>query len=632
MSSSNSRSASDSDDHNFPRRRTHSNMNDDNDDDVDVDVDVDEIILGNDSAANSGSFSWVNFSLGEDVRSESRRFQDEQWKEAVTDGRVHISHREANQVHAVEFKDAIAQFRTVQCLVHGLDNKRSWLNKLGRELLEIVVNYLLSRQHAKMVDSMMRIGSVSRYFAQFQCKHEASADVKSKYERFEDNSLGVAADDAVYGSFRVCLRKRPLNEFERGSNIYDCIETRRLEDVVPHVRTDRYGMGNHTCASCITAHDGRKARTGRRITMNHRHFFFDRVWNEKTPNSAVCDSEIRRLVEWANAGYNSTLLCFGQTGTGKTYTLNAAMDYVVESLVGKPIQASFIELHGKQGYDLLADRKVVQIRCDEHDKVHIRGCEYITTDHTRISSVDLMKRLRAGLELRSSEYTERNPISSRSHAICIITLLDGHGNDDSGSSIMLVDLAGSERNDDTTNMTRAQHRESAAINSSLMALKKCFKAYQGQLQQMYSHVKAGQSDVPQPCKPSLHRNGRQIKTINKGINFRSEDTEIHLSYRESLLTRILKECFTCGESHRTLIIVTVSPCSVDLMHSVNSIDHVLNMSSRLSELEFEDVVEVILCIVFYRLQIEITIFRAGIYERLRSSRSASHRMDGGTFG
>ena len=41
----------------------------------------------------------MTWELGEDFRSESRLRQDQTWKEAVSDGRAHISHREANHVH-----------------------------------------------------------------------------------------------------------------------------------------------------------------------------------------------------------------------------------------------------------------------------------------------------------------------------------------------------------------------------------------------------------------------------------------------------------------------------------------------------------------------------------------------------
>jgi hypothetical protein len=272
------------------------------------------------------------------------------------------------------------------------------------------------------------------------------------------------------------------------------------------------------------------------------------------------------------------------------------------------VEASFIELHGKQGFDLLSQRKVVRIRCDENDRVHIRDCEYVVSDGTRTSTLDLLHRLHAALELRSCEVTERNPISSRSHAICVIRLLDaatgGNHNPSTNSStvdlthetalgvggrIMLVDLAGSERNYDTTQMTRVQHRESAAINSSLMALKTCFRAYEMQVQQQLGHDKLGVKTTSAPA--THHADNENAAPTNSNVN---HSDVIHAPYRASLLTRILKECFTCNDTHRTLIIATVSPSSVDLMHSVNTIQHVLNMSSRLSELMCVDIVEVVM--------------------------------------
>jgi hypothetical protein len=113
-----------------------------------------------------------------------------------------------------------------------------------------------------------------------------------------------------------------------------------------------------------------------------------------------------------------------------------------------------------------------------------------------------MKLLESALQLRSIEVTERNPISSRSHAVCCIRFLqddDDDGNKGNskentsdngqeritsdvnetfvpGGQITLVDLAGSERNYETIKMTAAQHRESAEINFALMALKDCFRA------------------------------------------------------------------------------------------------------------------------------------------------------------
>lgn len=78
--------------------------------------------------------------------------------------------------------------------------------------------------------------------------------------------------------------------------------------------------------------------------------------------------------------------------------------------------------------------------------------------------------LMAGMNTRSSEETERNPISSRSHAICVIRIISlsepviaasleagGSEHEDKGR-ITFVDLAGSERNYETFSMTAAKHR------------------------------------------------------------------------------------------------------------------------------------------------------------------------------
>lgn len=77
--------------------------------------------------------------------------------------------------------------------------------------------------------------------------------------------------------------------------------------------------------------------------------------------------------------------------------------------------------------------------------------------------------------------TERNPVSSRSHAVCTVDVecVDKPG---CRATLRLVDLAGSERNYETSAFTAADHRESAEINFALMALKNCFRAYNSSFQ------------------------------------------------------------------------------------------------------------------------------------------------------
>lgn len=616
------------------------------------------------------AMDWVDFELGEDVRSATRIAQDQTWKEAVADGRVHFSHREANQIHAYEFQEAIKQFQIVQFLAGELHSSSSFLGMLTKEMMELVLHFALSAQHAAIVNSSILLKNIScnYFYRQRVVDSPLSALISS------DNLNFPHQEFSIHENFRICVRKRPLNSHDmRDRVVYDCIEAK-------------------AGTNYLTAHDGRKARTGKRIHMDHRHYFFDRIWNEAATNLDVCQTEIQRLVNWAIRGLSSTLLCFGQTGTGKTYTLNAALDFTISSLVGHTIEVSFIELHGKKSYDLLSARKMVHLRSDESDNVHVRGARTIVTDVRRHTVHPILNQLHAALALRSCEVTERNPISSRSHAICVIKILESevaaentdentnnstsNPNQDSQAAvslvagvggtcvslgtlvadssratstsglasstrtrtgagiggghrirgkIMLVDLAGSERNLDTSQMTPAQHRESAEINASLMALKGCFRAYQDQLQQMHKDRNVRYGDGLGDCggtpggsyllavaadtklsNPNVVRAGgccnsdklpscKRVSALSAPATATAARTGTYNTrppYRASLLTRILKECFAADDRHRTLVIATVSPTSVDLMHTITTLEHVLNMSPQLSALASQDTVEV----------------------------------------
>jgi len=143
------------------------------------------------------------------------------------------------------------------------------------------------------------------------------------------------------------------------------------------------------------------------------------------------------------------------------------------------------------------------------------------------------------MELRSSESTERNAASSRSHAIMVVWL-------QGGGMLRFVDLAGSERNYETEKMTASQHRESAGINSSLNALKDCFSAH---------------------------------AALNRGEKVRQ-------AYRASRLTQCLRDCFEDPE-HRFTLIATVSPASSDVIHTGNTLVHAVMMAKSLEDAKTE---------------------------------------------
>jgi kinesin family protein 2/24 len=121
----------------------------------------------------------------------------------------------------------------------------------------------------------------------------------------------------------------------------------------------------------------------------------------------------------------------------------------------------------------------------------------------------------SGNSNRTTHATESNDESSRSHAICQISLRNGSNGKEIGR-LSLIDLAGSERGADTKSHNRQRRMEGAEINKSLLALKECIRALDS----------------------------------NNG----------HIPYRASKLTLVLKDSFTRPKS-RTVMIATVSPAA-----------------------------------------------------------------------
>jgi len=504
--------------------------------------------------------------------------------------------REYASKHAEEFIDAVEDYGKVKMLVTAsFTDKKNVLAKLNGhiELLRHIVDLAMPGQ-GPLVFALAE---------ELEKKRAAASEAEAK---------PATDDDAAASSFRLCARCRPLMPWELENGAYSCAAL-------------------FPASAEIVLHDGKMARNGRRLTMTHKKYAMSRVWPHHASNTTVCVNEVDPLLARARAGFAVSLLCFGQTGTGKTYTLLAALNHTLKELErdGRNIELTFFELHGKKAYDLLSQRKLVHLRSDENEVVHVRGAKSVvvlaapaaatpqepaqpaTKDEGDAahnadddaaaaaaswknstvavdSYASLWSMLDSAFELRSSEVTERNPVSSRSHAVCVIKLLPSDAHAGAGK-MTFVDLAGSERNYETTKMTPAQHRESADINYSLMALKDCFRAYHA---------------VATGAKMMLRR--RRVDCPKSSSSFamiKPEDAfaPARAPYRASLLTRVLRECFvncasaaadgaaadsaeeneTVDRRHYTTIITTLSPTPVDIMHGINSLEHVVLMQPDL---------------------------------------------------
>lgn len=407
---------------------------------------------------------------------EAQAAQEAAWVAGFNqDGRSNWSIREAVRLHAQRFVGSVRDFDTARLLARAAISQ-SPLAQLPTSSMALVA------------DAALGIGPVVNWVAAWP-RHVPHG-----------------------GAVRVAVRKRPLLPFEHERAEWDCVEADARR-------------------SSLLCHDGRLARNGKRLSMVHRRYMLDQVWDESTGNEQVSADAVLPLLRWARRSKSATLLCYGQTGTGKTHTLGGCLDLLTEELEksGEEAEAQFFEVRGKRLLDLLAGGEEVQLRADAEGLFHLRGAARIA-----LRGAEATRQLLAeALALRASEETERNPLSSRSHAILVVWLQDG-------GMLRFVDLAGSERNYETEKMTAAQHRESAEINSSLMALKDCFRAH-----------------------AALHR-GEKARP----------------PYRASRLTQCLRDCFEDAE-HRFTLIATVSPSSSDVIHTANTLNHAVMMVGAL---------------------------------------------------
>ena len=340
------------------------------------------------------------------------------------------------------------------------------------------------------------------------------------------------------GETQVYVRKRPVFAWEADDGEYDCVSALHNKAIV---------------------HDGRLKNDGRSLYMLHRCYAASRVFDGPDSNALVYAKTTRSLVHWACQGKgDATVLMFGQTGTGKTHTTRALVEAAGADIFGegkRRVRVSFFELAGASRggklCDLLADRGDVSMLADADDKVHVTGG--VERDAANVE--ELRSALEDGFEMRATTSTERNSTSSRSHAFLQLRIQGEAGGGAAVRTFTLVDLAGSERNYETQGHSAAEHRVSAEINKSLMALKDCFRALA----------------VKQSLRSAQDEGGAK---------------RVRIPYRANKLTLMLKACFEDAD-HHAAVIATVSPTPTDLEHTRNTLDHALGMSARLQKLQEE---------------------------------------------
>ncbi|KAL9062561.1 MAG: hypothetical protein Q9157_008815, partial [Trypethelium eluteriae] len=288
--------------------------------------------------------------------------------------------------------------------------------------------------------------------------------------------------------------------------------------------------------------------------LSNKTYHFDKVFSPAADQNIIFDEVVTPILDEVLGGFNCTLFAYGQTGTGKTYTMSGditdmqplppeagIIPRVLFSLFTKleseesehSVKCSFIELYNEELRDLLSVDDTAKLKIFEDtgkkggNTTMVQGME---ESHIKTASKGIQL-LREGSHKRQVAATKCNDLSSRSHTVFTITVYMKRTADTgeefiSAGKLNLVDLAGSE-NIQRSGAENKRAAEAGLINKSLLTL------------------------------------GRVINAL--------VDKSSHIPYRESKLTRLLQD--SLGGRTKTCIIATLSPAKSNLEETISTLDY-----------------------------------------------------------
>lgn len=269
---------------------------------------------------------------------------------------------------------------------------------------------------------------------------------------------------------------------------------------------------------------------------NARTFKFSKIFGQDSSQMELYRSIAVPIVEKVLRGYNGTIFAYGQSGSGKTYTMigdirNSEFKGIIPNIfshifaqislsnkdLSYVVTVTYLEIYNEEIRDLLSETP--KKRLIVHEKpglgVYVKDLLGFTVD----SLEGVTEILHKGNKNRATGSTKLNDTSSRSHAIFTISVESKNkvNNKTTFGKLNLVDLAGSERVNKTL-ATGDRLKEAGKINLSLSVL------------------------------------GNVISALIDG-------KATHVPYRNSKLTRLLQD--SLGGNSSTAMIATISPNRLD---------------------------------------------------------------------
>eukprot|EP00659_Diplonema_papillatum_P014296 gene14296-21926_t len=308
------------------------------------------------------------------------------------------------------------------------------------------------------------------------------------------------------------------------------------------------------------------------VTVHHvcgdpDRWTFDAVINNTFKQKDIFDQFITPMIESVLAGFNSTIFAYGQSGSGKTFTMTGvpdskelagaiprSFDFIFSHIKSNSgpgvvwnIYCSYLELYNGHAHDLLAPasraKEMPSLKIKENkDKTFF--VQDLSQPQVKFQQ-DLTRWMEEGTERRRVASTDLNADSSRSHSIFTVYIQKEETNEDGDvrsvtSKLNLVDLAGSERQSKTGASGDAL-KEGCNINLSLSAL------------------------------------GTVIDTIVKGHG--------HVPFRSSPLTMLLKD--SLGGGSKTAMFANINPSE----HNVSETVSTLRFADRAKQIKNKPLVQ-----------------------------------------
>eukprot|EP00760_Papus_ankaliazontas_P012351 PhM_4_TR15259/c0_g1_i1/m.8410 len=277
-----------------------------------------------------------------------------------------------------------------------------------------------------------------------------------------------------------------------------------------------------------------------RLPRVGKQFSFQNVFSDKDTSEHVFVSMVRPLVDNVFMGMNTTFICYGHTGTGKTYTMSEGM--AAAAALG-PSPSSGVLVHS-------VDHALKKISCQNsfrlqfgclqlyrdslEDLLHPDGprcpplvnrnpSDHVTLSRSVTTFAQFAQIFAMAEKHRVVASTHMNKQSSRGHTVLIMAVTNTETN--AVTKMFFVDLAGYERLKQTLLTDTVRLDEARHINLSLTAL----------------------------------------ATVISSLTMRSS----YVPYRNSKLTRILQD--SLGGNSRTSILLTLGPSSAHVSDTINTL-------------------------------------------------------------